>query len=361
MARSKSSLTQVLLSWYSQNGRQLPWRKTKDPYAIWISEIMLQQTRAEVVIPYYERFLQAFPTVQALAQAPLDTVLRLWEGLGYYSRARNLHRAAKHIVRHGGTFPRDAKEWKELPGIGPYTAAALAAIVNGQDAIALDANLLRVGARLFGERGIVTSPVVRKRIERRFLELLPPGKAGTFNQALMDLGATVCLPRNPQCEACPLRRFCVAQATGQQEKIPVRARRRVRPHKQFIAAVLQDERGRLLLVRQADRGIWGGLWTLPYVEARSWREARPKLEAITGTRMKRTAGRSPYSITHTFTHFTATYTAIPAIPTTRVRHGRWVRPEQPNLAVPVPHRKLLQAFSRGGFGAIPHARTPSNP
>lgn len=342
---NQGEFARLLLSWFSRHGRKLPWRKRRDPYAIWVSEIMLQQTRAEVVIPYYERFLKAFPTVQALAQASLDAVLRFWEGLGYYARARNLYHAATEIARRGGRFPSDVRGWRELPGIGPYTAAALAAIVNRQNAIALDANLLRVGARLFGERQVLSAPEVRRRIERRFLELLPPGEAGAFNQALMDLGALVCLPKNPRCQACPVRKFCVARARGLQEEIPVRGARRIRPHREFIVAFIQDVRGRVLLVRQPDRGIWSGMWTLPYVEASSWREARPKLEAVTGGPLRRISGRPSHTTTHTFTHFSATYTAIPVLLMAPARRGRWVRPEQPNLAVPAPHRKLLQAFS----------------
>jgi len=337
---------EALLSWFSGHGRDLPWRQTEDPYAIWVSEVMLQQTRAEVVVPYYERFLRAFPTVQALAQAPLDAVLRVWEGLGYYARARNLHRAAKEVVRRGGRFPSDLVAWRELPGIGPYTAAALAALVNREDTIALDANLLRVGARVFGEREAISQPEVRRRIARGLLELLPPGKAGMFNQALMDLGATVCLPRNPRCDFCPVREYCIANATGQQGAIPARAAHKPRPHKQFVAAYIRDGQGRVLLVRQPARGIWGGMWTLPQAEAQSWREARPKLETMIGGQLKRVPRRPSYSTAHTFTHFSATYTAFPALLSARPTRGRWIRPEQPNLPVPVPHRRILQALSR---------------
>ena len=218
--------SQLLLQWYDRVKRDLPWRRSGDPYCIWLSEIMLQQTRVETVKGYYARFLERCPTVQALAQAPEETVLKLWEGLGYYSRARNLHKAAKAIVNeHGGVFPATYEEILKLPGIGPYTAGAIASIAFGQPVPAVDGNVIRVTSRLCGIRENVGVPSVRRKLEEEAAALVPKKRPGDFNQAMMDLGATVCVPGTPSCERCPLRTLCDAYAAGDAEDLPVLPRK----------------------------------------------------------------------------------------------------------------------------------------
>src|SRR5512137_1830169 len=208
-------LSTRLLRWYAAHKRELPWRKTHDPYRIWVAEIMLQQTQVETVISYYMRWLRRFPTVARLAAAPLDEVLAHWEGLGYYARARNLHRAAKLLVEKSrGQLPQTLDGLRALPGIGLYTAAAIGSIAFGIDAAALDGNLKRVLARIFDVRQDVTSPGGEKSVRALAESLVPPGRAGDYNQALMDLGATICTPRAPRCDACPVQTLCEAYRLG---------------------------------------------------------------------------------------------------------------------------------------------------
>jgi len=345
----------ALLGWFSHNGRSLPWRRTRDPYAIWISEVLLQQTRVEVAIPYYERFLRAFPTVEALAGADLEEVLRVWAGLGYYARARNLHRAARLVVAQAG-FPTTVEGWRQLPGVGPYTAAAVASIAFGEDALALDGNVLRVGARLLGILDPIDEVRTRRRIRDALEQLLPPGRAGEFNQALMDLASTVCLPKRPHCRTCPVRAWCASFQSGLQERLPRRRRRSPKPLRPFVAVVVRDPRGRVLLVRRPLSGVWGGLWALPEAEAACWRRARPALEHLLGVRLRKR--RTLSELHHTFTHFVAAYTVVEAEVETVPRTGRFVRPESPEVAVPVPTRKVLSQLARPG---VPKPSTDPGP
>ena len=215
-----------MLTWYDKNARSLPWRGTDDPYAIWVSEVMLQQTRVETVIPYYKRWMELFPTMQDLANAPEESVLKAWEGLGYYSRARNFQAAARQVLEnHGGRLPDSIKDLEKLPGVGRYTAGALASLVYGKDEPALDGNIRRVLARLIDLSIPARSPQGEEILWDVARELVPTGKAGDFNQALMDLGATVCTPRNPDCSKCPLQPFCRARSLGIQEERPVKTNR----------------------------------------------------------------------------------------------------------------------------------------
>lgn len=258
-----SHLSDQLLAWYAQNARQLPWRGLSDPYAIWVSEVMLQQTRVETVIPYYHRWMARFPDVKALAAASQGEVLALWEGLGYYSRARNLHRAARIVVEeHGGKLPRDPAVLRALPGIGRYTAAALASIAFDQDEPTLDGNIRRVLARLFD----VTEPHRSTRSEKRLWQLagehLPSGKAGDYNQALMELGASLCTPRNPDCPSCPLADQCLAYRRGVQAERPVKEPKAPTPHHTVTAAVIQRN-GHVLIAQRPTEGLLGGMWEFP--------------------------------------------------------------------------------------------------
>jgi A/G-specific adenine glycosylase len=248
--------------WYEGARRDLPWRRTADPYRIWLSEIMLQQTRVAAVMPYYERFLARFPDVDALARAREPEVLACWSGLGYYSRARNLHRAAKLIAARG-EFPRDCAALRELPGVGEYTAAAIASIAFAKPHAVLDGNVVRVLARLLGERGGTGSAAVRGRLREAAEALLDRKRPGLWNQALMELGATVCVPREPVCAACPLARFCEARRRGLERELPVMPRRR-QPERIEKTVLLVERAGRILLWRRDGASPrLAGFWDLP--------------------------------------------------------------------------------------------------
>ena len=257
---------QNLLRWYEKNKRDLPWRKTADPYAVWISETMLQQTQVATVIPYFERWLLRFPSVAALADAPLDDVLQAWQGLGYYSRARNLHRAAQQIVEtHSGVFPEAFDDVLALPGVGRYTAGAVCSIAGGQDTPIVDANVVRVLCRVFGIHGDPKATETQAALWKLAADLIPTGDAGTFNQAMMELGALVCATP-PKCERCPVQKECYAFSTGAPSALPQFAPRPVFTAQTDVSAVMTAEGGRVCLrQRPLDAGLWAGLWELPRV------------------------------------------------------------------------------------------------
>ena len=256
-------LQEALLVWYADRGRRLPWRTTRDPYRIWVSEVMLQQTRAATVLAYYDRFVEKYPDVRALAAAPLDDVLKSWEGMGYYARARNLHRAAQVVVEEmRGEVPRDYPTFRALPGVGDYIAAAVSSIAHGQPHAVVDGNVIRVLARLF----LVDAPVGTASSARRFGQLadglLDHSNPGEFNQALMELGALVCTPKNPTCSVCPVSERCAAFAASTQSLYPVRRKRGPKPTYHIAAGVIRKD-GRILITRRKEEGLLGGLWELP--------------------------------------------------------------------------------------------------
>jgi len=258
-----SPFSTKLLNWYQDNARQLPWRDHPDPYVVWVSEIMLQQTRVETVIPYFRKWVERFPTISNLAAAPQRQVLNLWEGLGYYSRARNLHRAAQIIVEdYDGQVPQDVKTLKKLPGIGAYTAGAIASIAFGADEAALDGNIRRVLSRVFNLTEPAGSRVGEKHLWGIADEYLPPGKAGDYNQALMDLGATICTPKAPGCTACPVSDLCQANALGIQTERPVPKTKSKIPHYIVAAAVFQQD-DKVMIVQRPQSGLLGGMWEFP--------------------------------------------------------------------------------------------------
>jgi A/G-specific adenine glycosylase len=258
-----SEISSRLLAWYACSAREMPWRGHPDPYAIWVSEIMLQQTQVDTVRPYFTRWMEKFPTLAALAEADEQAVLQVWEGLGYYSRARNLHRAARLVMaEYNGQLPASASELKKLPGIGRYTAGAIASIAFNQDEPALDGNIRRVFARLYDLDLPSGSPAFENRLWQLVTDNLPPGRAGDYNQAIMDLGATLCTPHNPTCMLCPLQEICLAQAQGTQELRPVTAARPAVPHITVAAAVIQRD-GKIFLARRPSKGLLGGMWEFP--------------------------------------------------------------------------------------------------
>lgn len=258
------SIASQILAWYDHNAVELPWRGSGDPYRIWLSEMMLQQTQIATVLPYYERFLTQFPSVETLAAASIDTVLKAWEGLGYYSRARNLHKAAQIVTQeYNGHFPQTVGELQKLPGIGPYTAGAIASIAFDQPAAVLDGNVIRVFARLLDLEDDVTLTRVKAQLWQQAEDWVPSERAGDYNQGLMELGQRVCTPRQPSCAECPLRSVCRAYANGTVEQRPVKAKRMPTPHYQVAAGIIRREDGQLLIAQRLNDGLLGGLWEFP--------------------------------------------------------------------------------------------------
>lgn len=251
-----------LTDWYRRAQRPMPWRLKVEPYACWLSEIMLQQTTYEQALPYYTRFLARFPDVQALAAADEQDVLKAWEGLGYYARARNLLKAARQIAATG--WPTTLARWREVPGVGPYTAAALASVLNGMKACVVDGNVARVFARYWKLTDDFKKQPPRERLAERLRPLMC-AKPGDFNQAMMELGALICTPKSPRCGDCPLRKRCQAAADGTPEVYPVRAVKKALPIRRQQAIIVTDDAGQILLVRRKAEGLLGGLWELPTV------------------------------------------------------------------------------------------------
>ncbi|MEM9487831.1 MAG: A/G-specific adenine glycosylase [Myxococcota bacterium] len=282
----RADIARRIVEYFAELQRDLPWRQTRDPYAIWISEIMLQQTRVTTVIPYYRRWLARFPTIRALAQAPLDDVLAAWSGLGYYSRARNLHRCARELVEHhGGVLPDSVEALLRLPGIGRYTAGAVASIAFGRRAPVVDGNVARVLARLYALELDIKSSAGQRELWRLAEGLVPAGAPGDFNQGLMELGATVCTPTRPGCLLCPIAASCRARAAGQQDALPITPRRKRASELPVLAAsaLWIVKSGRLLLARRAPAGLYGGLWELPQHSATATQRAtvaQSELQAV---------------------------------------------------------------------------------
>jgi len=295
-----ATISALLLAWYDRHARQLPWRGIHDPYRTWVSETMLQQTRVETVLGYYERFLQRFPTVAELAAAPEDDVLKLWEGLGYYSRARNLHRGAKQVMdEYGGVIPESAEELRRISGIGPYTAGAIASIAFDKPVPAVDGNVIRVVSRLRGIRENVGVPSVRRGLEGEAAALVPAQRPGDFNQAVMDLGATICVPGTPACEKCPLQDVCDAFTAGDAEDLPVLPRKN--PPKVLDYVVCLIFSGGRVLMRQRTEAMLRGLWVFPMAEGRYTLRQIPAA-ARKLTKLTVTQAASAGEAKHVFTH-----------------------------------------------------------
>ncbi len=289
-----------LIQWQQQNGRHdLPWQNIRDPYAIWVSEIMLQQTQVTAVIPYYQRFMARFPTIASLAEAEQDAVLQHWSGLGYYSRARNLHRAAQMVVaQHGGKFPQLLEEVQQLPGIGRSTAAAILAFAHGQRQAILDGNVKRVLARYLGIAGWPGQGAIEKQLWQAAERLLPEQEVESYTQGLMDLGATVCTRTRPNCADCPLANACVACQSGLTAQLPTPKPRKAIPEKHVVMLLLLDG-NEVLLEKRPPSGIWGGLWSLP--EAAAGGDVQHVALQQYGVATELLAPQPV--LVHTFTHF----------------------------------------------------------
>jgi A/G-specific adenine glycosylase len=340
-----------MLDWYDRERRELPWRvapgKAANPYRVWLSEIMLQQTTVKAVIPYYETFLRRWPTVSSLAAAELDEVLQAWAGLGYYSRARNLHACARAVVaQHGGRFPSREAELLALPGIGPYTAAAIAAIAFGGRATPVDGNIERVVARLFAVREPL--PGAKGALRSLAATLTPDRRAGDFAQAMMDIGATICTPKRPSCLMCPLQRQCAAHALGLESELPARTQRGARPERFGVAFFALREDGHVLLRRRPETGLLAHMMEVPSTEwLDRWLAAD---DALRGAPVHADWWPVPGVVHHTFTHFRLqllTYRAIVPVETpltfwADAGRCRWVaRRDLDRQALPSVMRKVL--------------------
>ena len=303
----------ALTSWYDVERRRLPWRETDDPYRIWLSEVMLQQTRVDQAEPYYHRFVERFPTVHDLASAPLDDVLLCWEGLGYYSRARNLHQAAQMVVDDfGGRVPATEEAIRSLPGVGPYTSAAVLSIAYDRPHAVLDGNVIRVLSRVFAVEADVKRSATRRVLQRAADALIDPAAPGDFNQAMMELGATVCTPRSPRCGDCPVAGACEARKLRMQEAFPVSAVRAEVPHRDVVVALLFDEAGRVLIQRRPEDAMLGGLWEFPGGK----REDGESLEAACVRELQEELGIRVcvedylHRLSHAYSHFRITLHAF---------------------------------------------------
>ena len=355
-----------LLDWFGEHARHLPWRQARghgiprDAYRAWVAEIMLQQTQVATVIPYYRAFVERFPSVNALAAADLDDVLKAWEGLGYYARARNLHAAARLVQqRHAGRIPRDRAALLALPGIGEYTANAILSMAYAQDVPALDANARRVLARLYAITEPLDRPATLRRLEALARQILPTTLAGPFNEALMDLGALVCTPRAPDCRACPLRQDCRAYAQGLVERIPARRARRVIPHYDVTAAIIWRDGRVLLAQRPADRML-GGLWEFPGGKCEPGEALadclRREINEELGVEIE--VGAPLVSVEHAYTHLRITLHAfhcrLLAGAPRALEHQdiRWVAPDEiAGYALSVADQRVAAALLAGGAPA----------
>lgn len=321
------TISAKLLAWYAKNKRAMPWRGHPDPYAVWVSEIMLQQTRVETVRPYFENWMKCFPSINALAAAKEQDVLNAWEGLGYYNRARNLHKAAKMAAeKFGGQLPRDLNDLRGLPGIGRYTAGAIASIAFGMDEPTLDGNLRRVFARLYDLKEYADSAEGDKKLWGYAARNLPKGKAGDYNQALMDLGATVCLPKNPRCLLCPLMGDCLARRNGTQDLRPVLKPKKDVPHYIHAAAIIL-KRGRVLLAQRPSNGLLAGMWEFPNARVKADPAGALEKAINAAYRLEVHVKEAAGIIRHAYTHFKVTvhvfYCNAVSIP--KMKAIKWVK------------------------------------
>ena len=355
--RQRRAFRKNLLDWYDDNKRAMPWRETDAPYRIWVSEVMLQQTRVDTVRDYYPRFLEAFPTVEALAEAERDEVLRHWEGLGFYARARHLHEAARTVVEeHDGTVPDTMDAIRGLKGVGPYTAAAVLSIAYQKPHAVLDGNVTRVLSRVVAVEEDATTTAAQRALRALANDLLPPDRPGDFNQAVMELGALVCTPSTPLCDRCPLQDVCRAHAAGTEEDYPVTPESEPVPHHDIAVGLVFDEAGdELLIQRRPDEGLLGGLWEFPGGK----QEEDESLEAACRREVKEELGIDVaiddpfYTLSHAYSHFKITLHAFRCHVvdgTPEAREGqpfRWVGIDAlDDYAFPRANRRLIEELER---------------
>lgn len=343
----RKRIQQRVLRWFAKKQRPLPWRQTRDPYAIWVSEVMLQQTQAATVVPYYKRFLKAFPTVKALAKADLSRVLKVWEGLGFYVRARSLHRAARVVVdRFAGHLPDNLEALQRLPGIGRYTAGAILSIAYNQKAPVLDGNVKRVLSRLFALSQDPNRGKTQDLLWNLAEGLVPRSHAGAFNQGLMELGATICTPKKPLCTKCPLKALCKAAASGFPENYPVRRSRKRIPHITAVGVVIRKN-GRVLLRQRPAKGLLGGLWEFPNWTSREEVDHRRELQNLLRTERTTKAQVGQYlgSFDQAFSHFKLTLHVYLCHSYAGSIDGKWI-PVKSLASLPMPrlHRRIANSL-----------------
>ena len=349
------NLRRLLLAWFEEHKRNLPWRMQRNPYRVWVSEVMLQQTQVTTVIPYFERWMKQYPSVAALASAREADVLKAWEGLGYYSRARNLMRGANHVLTaHGGQFPDSVEELRRVPGIGRYTAGAIASIAFGHPAPVLDGNVMRVLCRVRDLAGDPRKAPLHEHLWSLAEQLATGADSGSLNESLMELGALVCTPKNPQCALCPLRRQCLALKCGSVEQRPEMARSKGATRREVHILLVRQGRSRVLVQEREPKSThWANLWAFPYVEitspdtryaaARAWAKAQLGRDATNVTAV--TEGK--YAITRFRFEYTALALDVSVNPKKKLPSGyAWVEHAQLHeLAMPAPHRKLVKQIT----------------
>ncbi len=355
--RVLGAFREALPRWFEEARRPLPWRVAepgaRDPYRVWVSEVMLQQTRSEQARPYFERFLDRFPTIGDLAAAPVDDVLKAWEGLGYYARARNLHRAAGVIAEsHDGRVPDDLEAFRALPGVGAYTSAAVLSIAYGRPLAALDGNVIRVLARVFAVGADARAPATRAALQLVADRLLAVSHAGLHNEALMELGATVCTPRQPNCPACPLLDVCAAALAGRATEYPVMSQRRPVPCIDVAIGIVEDDLGRILVQRRREDAMLGGLWEFPggKVEAGETAEAACRRELLEEVGLEVEPGPEVVVVDHVYSHFAVRLHVFRCPVPGGLPRGsqplQWVTAaEMAGLAMPRANRKILDALA----------------
>lgn len=294
----------ALVEWFNKEHRDLPWRHTKDPYKIWVSEVMLQQTRVDTVIPYYHRFLERFPTIEVLADAPQEELLKRWEGLGYYSRARNLQAGVREVIEsYGGIVPDNRHDISKLKGVGPYTAGAILSIAYGKPEHAVDGNVMRVLSRVLNIQDDIALPKTKKIFEAAVEELIDPDNASAFNQGLMEMGALVCTPTSPKCLLCPVRDYCTAFHEGEPEKLPVKTKKVKIKYLKYDVFVCLDEQERFLLEKRPDKGLLANMWQFPMVEKiDDTTNTMDNLEVTYGIKVE--TNKPLLSFKHVFSHLT---------------------------------------------------------
>ncbi len=355
MLSSTPSWPRELVRWFERDHRPMPWRSDPSPYKVWISEIMLQQTQVVTVIPYFDRFVARYPSFEALAAANQQEVLKLWEGLGYYSRARNLHKAAQVIVeQHGGNPPRTAVELRDLPGIGAYTSAAIASIAFGEPEPSVDGNVLRVCSRLWGIDTPMRDKALADDVRARLTPLICTVNPSHFNQAMMETGALICKPRNPLCDQCLLARYCVAFKTGRTGELPVVEKAAKVPHYRIAVGVI-CKKGRILIARRAEKQMLGGLWEFPGGKQKKGetlaQTAVREIQEETGLKVR--VGKPYATVKQAYSHFKITMTAFRCgwlsgrpVPKASVEL-KWIPPaDLTNYPMPCANRRIAEAILR---------------
>jgi A/G-specific adenine glycosylase len=332
---------QSLVEWFEEEKRDLPWRHTKDPYKIWVSEVMLQQTRVDTVIPYYNRFMESFPTLELLAEAPQEYLLKHWEGLGYYSRARNLQAGVREVLEnYGGIVPDNRYEISKLKGVGPYTAGAILSIAYNKPEHAVDGNVMRVLSRVLNIHDDIALPKTKKIFEAAVEELIDPHNASSFNQGLMELGALICSPTSPKCLLCPVREYCTAFNEGEPEKLPVKSKKVKMKHISYDVFVCEDEVGRILMEQRPASGLLANMWQFPMVEQAD----DSLLKFAVHYEVEAQAQQEILTFKHVFSHLTWHVNAY-YMKCKSFEKGDWLTQEQIELLpMPVPMLKIWKAI-----------------